>query len=917
MPKTREKMIIIDGNSLLYRAFYALPNLTTADGRPTNAVYGFSMMVLRLLEEEKPGYCAVAFDAPGGTFRHTAYADYKATRIATPDELRPQGPMARQVCEALHIPIFEVPGVEADDVVGTMARLGEQAGMDVIIVTGDNDALQLVTEHVRVLTTRRGITDTVLYDPAAVRERYGLEPWQVPHLKALIGDTSDNIPGVRGIGEKTAAKLLQQYPTIEELMAHREEIKEARVRTALENAGNQPVESHFLATIVTDVPLDRSPEDCRCTEPDRKRLRDLFGELEFRSLRKKFEDEEEQPAGVPLVALAHPLQSPEDLDALVTRARARRGLALAIPLPEARAARKALTEEDEESDGGEGRRLPDLNRLALCVDDCAYGWDRAKTASTPAQLKPLLEDSRVPKSAHDLKSLLIACCRAGIDLAAGDFDPMIADYLLNPARSSHALADVTFDHLGYELPPDDTDAALAARAVATYTLWRPLQDRLKEEGLEGLALVVEQPLIAILARMELRGVAVDVAHLRALSAVMREQAKLLEREIHALAGQEFNIGSTKQLQFVLFEKLGLQSGKKTKTGYSTGVDVLEALAAHHPIAGKILQYRELTKLRSTYTDTLPRLMEPGTGRVHTSLNQAVAATGRLSSSFPNLQNIPIRSEIGRDIRRAFVAPAGKVLVSADYSQIELRILAHVTGDAELLRAFNADEDIHVTTASALFGVPEREVNSDMRRRAKTVNFAVIYGMSDFGLARDLGVDVATAKEWISNYFARYPGVLEFKEKVLEEARAKGFVTTMLGRRRYLPEINSRNRNFREFAERAALNTPIQGTAADIIKLAMIRVDPRLDEAGLQAEMILQVHDELLFEALPAEVDRLIPLLCGAMELEDEMDLRVRLRVDVKVGPNWSDMAPPGQEPVVAPRPAPVLRDTSGQQVLEF
>lgn len=910
----RKKIIVIDGNSLLYRAFYALPNLTTSDGRPTGAVYGLSMMLLRLLDEEKPDYCVVAFDAPGPTFRHEAYAEYKATRIKAPDELRQQAPLARRVCHALGIPILEVPGVEADDIVGTVARRAEERGLDVLIVTGDLDALQLVTDRVHVLTTRRGITETVRYDRAAVKERYGLEPWQIPHLKALAGDKSDNIPGVPGVGEKTAVKLLQAFGTVEALLQRRAEVTDARVRAALETAGDQPLESRQLATILTDVALDGDLEAWHCQGPNRQEARALFDELEFRSLRRKFEEADEAEPATPE---ARRLLSPEDLDRLLQEARSRRALALALPAAEPARPRSRQPAGEETNEEGEpsdnlARSLPRLERLGLCSDGGPYVWALGEGDVSPDMLRPLLEDERVRKCAHDLKEVMIACCRAGIQLAGGVFDPMVADYLLNPSRSSHSLVDVTLDHLGYELPRDASDAGLAARAAATFALWRVLQERLCEENLDALNRDLEVPLIGVLARMEMHGVAVDVAHLRRLSAWMEGEIAKLEAEIYELAGTRFNIGSTKQLQHVLFEKLGLPVGKRTKTGFSTGVDVLESLARDHPIAQKILAYRELTKLKSTYADALPRLVNPETGRVHTRLNQTVAATGRLSSSAPNLQNIPVRTEFGREIRRAFVAPPGMRLVSADYSQIELRLLAHVTGDPEMVRAFAADEDIHTTTAAALFGVPEEQVTPEMRRRAKTINFAVIYGMSEFGLARDLGVPVEVARQWIESYFRRYRGVRDYKERIIEQARSDGYVTTLLGRRRYLPEIHSRNRNFREFAERAAVNTPIQGTAADIIKRAMIEVDRMLAEDPSGARMILQVHDELLFEVPEPDVARIAPQV--RQRMEETYPLSVPLKVDVKAGPNWADMEPVGGGTQPARDDG---GDAFGQQVLEF
>ena len=882
----KPKFIVVDGNSLLYRAFFAVPHLSTSEGQPTNALFGLTNMLLRILTEHKPDAILVAFDARGPTFRHEAYAEYKAHRPSTPDDLVKQIPLARELVRTLGIPVLELPGYEADDCVGTMAVRAKQDGYSVIIVTGDLDELQLVGEDISVLTTRRGVTDTVLYDSAAVEERFGLRPDQMVDLKALKGDPSDNVPGVKGIGEKTAAKLLKEFGSLDNLLSRLDDVKEQRTRDLLAAGREDALRSKDLCTIRTDVPCGISPSDCRLQRPDPDAVRELFTRLEFRSFLDRIGEicpqapsrpaevaQEEAP--VP-VTLSDPAQTRTAVEALL----ACDHISLAA----------SFSSQDPINSQLEGI-------VAYGGPHCCY---YVPSGLINAVLVPLVEADR-PIAVHDLKRYLHALHNTAADaFFDAHLDTMVAAYLLNPGRSSYDLADVCVDVLNRQLPSEArrrsllelADAAgnstlLAEQAAAVLQLSRELEPRLKADGLWTLYQDVEHPLIRILADMESTGVLVDREALAFVSDSLARRVKALESRIFALAGEEFNVGSTRQLQTILFEKLKLPAGRKTKTGYSTDNEVLAGLAGEHEIAALILEYRELTKLKSTYADALASLIDPHTGRIHTSLNQTATATGRLSSSNPNLQNIPIRTEVGREIRRAFVADKGNLLVSADYSQIELRVLAHVTREPELLRAFEADEDIHTHTAATVFGVRDEDVTPEMRRRAKAVNFAVLYGMTDYGLSRELGIPVSAAKEFISSYFARFPKVKEYVSAVQEEARQKGYVCTLLGRRRYIPEIQSGNRNTRSFGERAAINSPIQGTAADIMKLAMIRVDKRLRNDAGSARLLLQVHDELLLEVRAEEA----PALCEAVreEMSAAFPLDVPLKVDVKRGPNWSDM----------------------------
>lgn len=898
MVSEKKRLIVIDGNSLLYRAFFAMRYLSTSDGQPTNALYGLTTMLLRVLEE-KPDYIAVAFDTHAPTFRHDEYPAYKAQRKPTPDALIRQSEPARDLVRAFSIPVIEAPGFEADDIIGALARQAAGQGVRTTIVTGDLDALQLVNDDVEVMTTVKGVSDTVVYDPESVRERFGLRADQMTDFKGLKGDSSDNIPGVPGIGDKTAAELLQRYDTLENVIEHIHELPEGRIRKTLEENRDQAVLSKRLATIVTELPELPELDQLRFREPDLDALRDLFVRLEFKTMLRRLPEVGKAEGSVsagekPALGTCRRIDSEGELKDLLDSIRRSGEVAVHIHTADGKSIEAGIIGLSLCAAPG-GAAYVQVLDPENTNSSLELGFDRPYAAEL-ASLAPVLESEEIVKCCHDLKLTTAALELRGIGLKAARFDTMLGAYLLDPTRGSFDIGDVAFEQLGLELPGVTQRGADADPDPVTLTcgmaeaIWRVspvIQGRLERDDLMRLYREVEHPLAPILARMELAGVAIDTRQLGALSTRLDVDIRALERDIYESAGEEFNIGSPKQLQAVLFERLGLQAGKKTKTGYSTSASTLEMLANEHPVVDMVLRWRELTKIKSTYADALPKLINPKTGRVHTSLNQAVTATGRLSSSDPNLQNIPVRTELGREIRRAFIASEGCALLSADYSQIELRILAHVTGDEGLLRAFENDEDIHSATACTLFGCAADQVTPEMRRRAKTVNFAVIYGMGDFSLGRALGITTQEAREYIDTYFARFPGVREYTDRTIAAARERGWVCTPLGRRRYIQDINSSNRNTRLFAERAAVNMPIQGMAADIMKLAMIRADRELASSGCRARMLLQVHDELLFEAPVEELDDVAGLARRAME--GAYELRAPLRVDVKRGANWADM----------------------------
>ena len=911
----RETLLLVDGHNLVYRAFFAMPALSNSRGEMTNAAYGFTSMLFKALNDTTPTFAVAAFDLPGPTFRHERVAEYKAQRSRAPDELRAQIPWAREVVEVLGIPIIEVPTFEADDVIGTLARKGEAAGLDVIILTGDLDTLQLVTEHIRVFASRRGISDTIIYDLDKVRERYGFEPPLVVDFKALQGDASDNIPGVPGIGEKTAMSLVQQYGPLESVLEAVPTMAPGRVRRALEEHVEQARLSKWTATIVTDLDVNLPLDAARLFHYDESEVREVFDRHEFRSLLTRLPgrsvDEDMPPASsapetevvavgdlrVPATDVMTIIDAHEATDA-VERIREAGSVAVRTIV-----------------DGNP--RTGDLIGVALAPTgtDVAYYmpvWhaglvERNADPAAVAAIEDLLGDSSLPKRGYDLKREVLSWRRRGIALEGLQFDALLAAYLTNSRLKVPTLPVLAHDLCALQVEAEESllGSGRSRRGVADipveeaaayYGIWIGLIDPVSEvlvrdmERANATRLhdVMELPLVPILAAMEVEGVAVDCDLLGTISAEMHSRIIEIEREVQDTAGYTFNPGSTQQLARFLYDDLGLASGRKTKTGRSTDADTLEALRGEHPIVELILEWRQLTKLKSTYVDALP-LLCTADSRVHTSFNQAVATTGRLSSSDPNLQNIPVRTQWGQRIRRAFHADTAQQLVSADYSQVELRVLAHVSGEPELIEAFKRGEDIHRRTAAEVYSVAPEDVTPDMRRIAKVVNFGVVYGLSDFGLARDTGMSREEAHEFIDAYFRNFPGVTIYLEQVRNHAREYGWVETFIGRRRYIADIRAANRQLRFAAERMAVNMPIQGGAADIMKQAMILVNDALRETGLRSRMLLQVHDELLLEAPMEEIETLVPLLRERMGAAEA--LKVPLEVDVKIGDNWGDMTP--------------------------
>ena len=867
MSGPRPRLVLVDGSSYVYRAFHALPPLTGPSGQPTHAVYGFTTMLLKLLGEARADYLAVVFDAARKTFRDDLYADYKAHRPEMPGDLAAQLPQIQRVVEALRIPTLRVEGVEADDVIATLLARVAGAQVEVVVVTADKDLMQLVGPDVRLWDTMRDRW----VDVAAVQARFGVAPAQVADVLALMGDASDNVPGVSGIGEKTAIALIQACGDVEGVLDHLDAVAQLPLRGAKSiaarlAAGAESARlSKQLVLVRRDVPLAVELEDLRLQAPDVELTRALFAELGFESLLRQL------MKNAPAVTVeAAPIATPTDVADLFARARIGGGLALATRCDEGPAATTPARDLLLAVAGGAPVRLS-LAEAPLC-----------------AAARDGLADAALEVVGHDLKRDLLALSARGLPLPARAFDVAIAAALVDVGAAG-TLERLAADVLGERPAPYRDSAGGAAAGVA---LLHPLAARLREQLATGeltrLFEDVEMPLVRVLAAIERRGMLVDVAHLRRLSDEFAARMDALMHEIHALAGGEFNINSPPQLRMVLFERLGLSTRgvKRGKTGLSTDVDVLTRLAAEHPLPAKILDYRALSKLKSTYLDALPGAVNPVTGRLHTSFNQTGAATGRLSSSDPNLQNIPIRGEEGRRIRSAFVAPAGAVLIAADYSQIELRVLAHLSGDPALLDAFTRGQDIHTRTAAEVFEVMPALVSADQRRAAKVINFGILYGMGAQRLAGELGISLAQAQGYIGNYFARYAGVRQFLDGVVAAARERGYATTILGRRRAIPELRSRERGVSQAAERVAANTPIQGSAADIIKLAMIGVERRLAAEAVAGGMILQVHDELLLEVAERDQERVRTLV--REEMEGVMRLAVPLRVDIGVGHTWAE-----------------------------
>ncbi len=856
-----ERLYLIDGPSHLYRAYHAINYLSTSRGVPSHAVFGMSTMLWKLLREEEPGYIAIAWDAPGPTFRHEAFEAYKIQRPGMPEDLAQQIPYIKTLFQALRIPLLEVSGYEADDILGTLVDRVRELPLEVVLVTGDKDLLQLVGPKVRVLSTSsKG--DRVLFDESQVREKWEVEPAQIPDLLALMGDAIDNIPGVPGVGEKTAVKLIKKFSSVERLYQNLPLVA-GKLREVLAQNRKQALLSRELATVSTRVPLTVDLEGLRRQEPDWERLRALWTEMEFSTLLKQL-----------LPPLARVTREPVPV---LSSPEAFRTYAGALPTATALAV---------EWCGTGGPPDPALRGLAFFHPEVGPAFFPLAERLPPINGRLLV--------GHDLKLLIEWTLRRG-ETPIRFEDSAVAAYLLNPARTSYRLEELCLEAFG-EGPPAsaDTDAptetiagAAGERARWVWRYWNHAAALLEEDGLWKLYEDVERPLVPVLARMELTGIRVAPDGLEAFAKELERELDNLTREIHRLAGEPFNIGSPKQLAQILFEKLKLPPVKRTKTGYSTDADVLEQLALGHPLPQKILEHRTLAKLKSTYADTLPGLIHPATGRVHTSFNQLVTATGRLSSSDPNLQNVPIRTELGRRIRQAFIPEPGWRFLAADYSQIELRILAHLSGEAALIEAFQRGEDIHTLTAVEVFKVAPGALSPEMRRVAKSVNFGVIYGVSAFGLSQAAGVDQRAAQKYLDDYFARHPKVKAYLDATLAEGREKGYVTTLLGRRRYLPELKSANPNARAMAERMAMNAPVQGSAADLIKIAMVRMAAALDTRKMQSRMLLQVHDELLFEGPSGELG---PLESLAREImEGAMTLAVPLKVDIKTGLTWAEV----------------------------
>jgi DNA polymerase-1 len=861
------KFIIIDGNSLMHRAFYALPNFTNSKGFHTGVIYGFVNMINKIKEEYKPQYIGIAFDTKAPTFRHQEYPEYKAGRLKMAEDMAEQIPVLKEVLTAMNIKQSEIDGFEADDIIGTIAAKCDEEGIPALIVTGDKDALQLISDNVHTLMTKKGISEIEEYDIPKLKEKYGISPAQVTDLKGLMGDASDNIPGVPGVGEKTALELIHQFENVENILQNVSEIKKNKVRENISNNMDQAVLSKKLATIARDVPMDFNLEDFALKEADKEKLFSLFTELEFKVLIEKM------CGGLSCTGAAE---------------------AVEITIKEIEGVDELRKVFEKASKSGRfvfkiDNELGEMLRtIYLDVDGKQYRFN-INDSSMPL-IGKIMEDPKVLKEGHDIKQDILLLRRYGIEVSPVGFDTMIAAYLLNPSKGSYRIRDLTQEYLGtgmdgYDAKGADQVQKYGATVKAVSELKPVLAEKLEECEMLELYYNIELPLVRVLADMEYEGFSVDKGILEVLSHDFAKQIEALTADIYRYAGEEFNINSTKQLGTILFDKLGLTAVKKTKTGYSTDVKVLEQLYGKHPIIEKLLEYRQIVKLKSTYVDGLIGIINPETGRIHTKLNQTVTATGRLSSTEPNLQNIPIKTENGRQIRKVFVPRSDEyTLVDADYSQIELRVLAHISGDNGLIDTFKKNEDIHTRTASEVFGIDIKDVTPLMRGRAKAVNFGIIYGMSDYGLSQDLKIPRKEAKKYIDSYFARYPGVKQYMTDIVEAARTDGYVRTIMNRRRYIPEITSRNAVKRNFGERIAMNTPIQGSAADLIKIAMIKVHSELKRRNLKSRLILQVHDELIVETHKSELQEVKKLVEECME--NAIKLSVPVIVEISSGDNW-------------------------------
>ncbi len=836
-----ERLFLVDGSAVAYRSFFAMnkQHLTTSRGEPTGAVYGYTRFVLRLMKDFHPEFVAVCFDTPKPTFRHVKYPAYKATREKAPDELKTQIPRIVCVTDALGLTVLEAEGYEADDVIGTLARKAEACGMEVYLVSPDKDFLQLVTKRVRVITSMKSGEKVCIYDAEKVRERYGVDPSKVVDVLGLAGDATDNVPGVQGIGEKTAIQLISRFGSVEEVLSNIDKISKPALRNNLSKCAEIALLSKELVTIKTDLDLVPEIDQLRYIGADTSRLIEIFRELEFFTFLSEIPQEEVeiQHSKIDGKKLLPKLLSSGEFGFML-------GHGIAISL-----------------ESGETFFTTELLALAQAI-----------------------ESPEVKKISLNLKEDLLSLRNAGIHLRGKVFDLSLASYLLRPSSKLHTLGHLALEYLDRQIPQTHRteEEELSQKASIFFPLSKVLSERIEKMNLASLYWEVEIPLAAVLSDMEEYGVAIALEHFSGMSQKLGEKIATLTDELYSIAGSELNLNSPTQLRKVLFDKLNLPKGKKTKTGYSTDTEVLIKLSPIHRFPKLLLEYRELYKLKSTYVDVFPKLVNPQTGRIHTSFNQTVTSTGRLSSSNPNLQNIPMKSEIGREIRKGFVAPSGSCILSADYSQIELRILAHLSGDENLMSAFAAGEDIHARTATLVFGIAEDDVTYEHRRKAKVVNFGIVYGMSPFGLAKELNITTEKAAAFIREYFLVFPGVKSWIDQTIQDVRKTGYVKTMLQRIRYLPDINSENRMRREFAERTAINTPIQGTAADLIKLAMIRIHSSL--SNMRTRLILQIHDELLLEVSEDELE--ITKNIVRKEMASPLPLSIPIAVKMGVGRNW-------------------------------
>jgi len=907
----RAKFVLIDGHALIHRAYHAIPPLTTRNGEVVNAVYGFTMIVLNVLRDLKPEYVAVAMDLPGKTFRHHDFADYKATRKKADDDLIMQFPRVYDVIEALNIPVYEQEGYEADDIIGSAAEKLKK-DHDVYIVTGDLDELQLVDENVRVYTMRRGFTDTFIYNKSAVMERYGLTPDEFVVLKALKGDTSDNIPGVMGIGEKGAIELVSKYKTLDNIYAHLDELKPAMAKKLEEGKENAYLSLH-LSTIVKNVKLDICENDCKTHEFDRSKVSELFRELEFKSLLSRLPGENKET--LPVVEnkqgnlFADVKQDIKKAQPHYTSDKYH----LIDSLAGSEKLAKELTKQKVIAVDTETNSLDAISAKLVGI---SVSYTEGEAYYIPERfaesLKTVLKNENIAKVGHNIKYDYEVLVGNGYDLRGVIFDTMVAAYLINPNARAQKLDELAFTELGIEMTKIDeligkgkeqitfdlvseADASLYAceDSDMTMRLYHHLSKDLDAGGFNELMAKIEAPLIPVLARLEMNGVKIDTDLLAKLSLKFGKRLEQLEIEIYKAAGETFNIASPAQLQKIIYDKLRLHDKldnerikKLPSGGLSTGAEELEKLRGTHPIIEQIFEFRELSKLKNTYIDALPKLINAKTGRIHTSFNQAIVATGRLSSTNPNLQNIPIRTDAGMEIRKAFIADKGYKIMSADYSQIELRVIAHMSGDPVMMQAFRDGLDIHTATAAKVYGVPESKVTGAMRRTAKVVNFGVVYGVSAHGLQRQSTLSYAEAKQFIDKYFDTHKGIRTYLDDVVKVARERGFAETLFGRRRYLPELTSSNFAVRGSAERMAANMPIQGTAADLIKLAMIEIDKELPKISKDTKMLLTVHDELVFEVPDADIDNVRDFV--KIKMENIVKLDVPVIVEIGVGNNWGD-----------------------------